>query len=309
MATFSTVDEYISTFASPQKEILEEMRKIISDAVPPETTETISYQIPTYKYKGNLIHFAGFKNHIGIYPGPNAIDFFAEELKPYKTNKGTIQIPWNLPLPLKLIQDIVAYNADLLKDKKGPGWHNYREKWADAEEIMQQIIVETPLEKSFKWGMDVYTYQGKNVVAWSGFKDFFSVWFYNGYFLADKEQVLVSGSEGKTKSLRQWRFKSAGEMDPAKISAYIEEAIQTVIDGKEILPEKSQPLAPAGLLLAALENNEELFRQFRSLTPGKQKDYILYIEDAKQEKTKLSRIEKIIPLILEGKGLNDKYKR
>ncbi len=309
MSGISTIDEYIDTFEGPRREMLKKVRSIISGAAPVETTETISYQIPTFRYNGNLIHFAGSKNHIGIYPGPGAIEYFAEELQPYKTNKGTIQLSWDQPLPTKLIQDIVAYNTELLKNKKGPGWHNYREKWTDAEEIMQQIIVETPLKKSFKWGMDVYTYQGKNVVAWSGFKDFFSIWFYNGYFLTDKEQVLVSASEGKTKSLRQWRFKSAGDMNPEKISAYIEEAIQTVIEGKEVLPERSEPIAPTGLLLTALKNNEELFEKFRQLTPGKQKDYILYIDGAKQETTRLSRIEKITPLILAGKGLNDKYKR
>lgn len=309
MATFSTIDEYINTFESPQKESLQKVRSIISRVVPKGTTETISYQIPTFRYRTNLIHFAGFKNHIGIYPGPGALEYFAEELTGFKTFKGTFQIPWTSEIPEQLIEKIVYFNADLQKDKKGSNWHNYKEKWADAEEVMQQIIVRTPLEKTFKWGMDVYTWQGKNVVAWSGFKDFFAIWFYNGVFLQDKEQLLVSASEGKTKSLRQWRFNSVKNMNSEKILSYITEAIQTVEDGKEIQPEKAAHVFPEGVFLKHLEDNSSLQLAFSKLTPGKQKEFIEYIHTAKQEKTQLSRLEKITPMIMEGKGLNDKYRK
>lgn len=309
MSKFSTIDEYISAFESPQKETLQRVRSIISRSVPQETVETISYQIPTFRYHGNLIHFAGFKNHIGIYPGTDALEYFAEELKDFKTSKGTFQIPWNQEIPEKLIEKIVHFNTDLQRDKKGPEWHNYKSKWAEAEEVMQQVIVRTPLEKSFKWGMDVYTWQGKNVVSWSGFRDFFAIWFYNGVFLQDIEQVLVSASEGKTKSLRQWRFGSVKDLNPEKILSYITEAIQTVKDGKEILPEKMLPVHPEGIFLRHLENSPDLQLAFRKLTPGKQKEYTEYIRTARQEKTQINRLAKITPMILEGKGLNDRYRK
>lgn len=307
--TFSTIEQYIESFDSEKQAILWEILHIIRQVAPPDTIETISYKMPTLRSNGNLIHFALFKNHLGVYPGPDAIVHLASELKIYKTSKGAIQFPLDKPLPKKLIEDILLYNIDKLKDKKGGNWDQYRSQWGLAEELMQQIIVQTPLKKEFKWGTNVYTFQGKNVVAWGGFKSFFSIWFYNGVFLDDKEKVLVSASEGKTKSLRQWRFTRVENMDEKKIIAYINESIQTIKDGKERKPQKSVPKEAEGVLKNALDNDNQLQSAFHFLTPGKRKEYIDYIDDAKQEKTKLSRIQKITPLILQGKGFHDQYKR
>jgi len=127
-------------------------------------------------------------------------------------------------------------------------------------------------------------------------------------FLEDKENFLINASEGKTKALRQWRFTDVNEMDRAKIEAYIQESIQTIDDGKEIKPAKTKTIPPSGLLLEALHSDEAFHDHFKALTPGKQKEYIQYIDEAKQEKTKLSRLEKIRPMIIANKGLNDKYK-
>lgn len=77
------------------------------------------------------------------------------------------------------------------------------EHWSDELAALVNIIEKAPLEKTRKWGADVYTYQGKNVVSYGGFKQFFSLWFYNGVFLSDPLSVLINASEGKTKSLRQ----------------------------------------------------------------------------------------------------------
>lgn len=307
--TIDTIDLYIASAPAELQEKLHLLRSTILKAAPAETTETITYKMPTFRYNGNLIHFAYFKNHIGIYPGDDAILHFSEQLKEYKTSKGAFQIPIDDPIPEHIIQEIVKYNAAILKDKKGPNWHENRGNWQEAEELMQQIIVKTPLDKTFKWGINVYVYEGKNVVAWSGFKNFFSIWFYNGVFLEDKENVLIAASEGQTKALRQWRFKNVAEMNEAKILAYILESIQTIKDGKEIKPEKSAPKPLEGFLKEQLEQDKNLLSAFNKLTPSKQKEYIIYIEETKQEKTKISRMDKIKPLILSGKGLNDKYKK
>lgn len=306
--SFSTIADYISLFDGEKKELLIALREIIASAAP-EATETINYQMPTFRYNGNLIHFAMSKNHLGLYPGPAAIVHFADQLTAYKTSKGAIQLPLDKPLPKKLIQDIVHYNIDRLHDKEAPDWKKYNSQWAEATEKVAQIIHELPLTKEFKWGGDIYTYQGKNVVAFSGFKNHFAIWFHNGVFLSDPQQVLVSASEGKTKSLRQWRFTSADDIDPKLVKSYIEEAIQTVIDGKELKAEKSTPLTLDGILKETLANDPTLDAAFTKLTPGKQREYIEHIADAKQEKTKITRIEKITPLILQGKGLHDKYKK
>src|SRR5690606_7299786 len=124
-------------------------------------------------------------------------------------------------------------------------------------------------------------YEGKNVISWGGFKNFFSVWFYNGVFLEDRDKVLINASEGKTKSLRQWRFTSVQEMDETKILAYISESIQAVKDGKEIKVQKPKYSNPEGLLKELLEQDPVSEAAFASLTPGRQKEYIDYIDEAK----------------------------
>ena len=109
--------------------------------------------------------------------------------------------------------------------------------------------------------------------------------------------------------MRQWRFNSADEIEVVKVREYVLEAIQLVKDGKEIKPEKPQPKEDNGLLKEVLNQDDTLFTSFKALTMSKQEEYIEYIEEAKQEKTKLARIKKIKPMILEGKGLNDKYRK
>lgn len=308
MAAITDVEQYIAQFDGEKQILLREVRATIV-RIAPEATETISYQMPTFRYKGNLIHFALYKHHLGIYPGSEAIDHFKEELSSYKTSKGAIQIPLDQKIPHVLIQKIVLYNMEQLQHKSIPDWKRYHAQWEDAIEKIQQILHELPLDREFKWGSDVYTYQGKNVVSYGGFKNHFAIWFYNGVFLKDKDSVLITASGGKTKSLRQWRFQSADEIDTVKIKNYLQEAIQTVIDGKEIKPEKSVLHQPSGLLKETLTKDPSFQRAFDKLSPGKQKEYMEYIDNAKQDKTKTARIEKITSLIKEGKGLHDKYKR
>ncbi|QQS36032.1 MAG: DUF1801 domain-containing protein [Ignavibacteriales bacterium] len=103
--TFETIDEYINTFPKEVKQLLEEVRKTIHKAAP-LAEEAISYQIPTFKLKGNLVHFAAFNNHIGFYPGSKAIEVFSKELKEYKTSKGAIQFPLDKKIPYALITKI-----------------------------------------------------------------------------------------------------------------------------------------------------------------------------------------------------------
>lgn len=106
MQGYSNIDEYIQVFPGNVRELLQTIRITIHEVVP-EATEKISYGIPTFYLKGNLVHFAGYKNHIGFYPGSVAIDKFKNELSGYKTSKGTVQFPLDKPLPLNLIKDIV----------------------------------------------------------------------------------------------------------------------------------------------------------------------------------------------------------
>jgi uncharacterized protein YdhG (YjbR/CyaY superfamily) len=113
---FSTIDEYIQTFPKDVQIILEQIRAAIKEAAP-YAEETISYQIPTFKSNGNLVHFAAFKNHIGFYPAPRSKEAFKKELAAYKGGKGTIQFPLDKPIPIELIRKIVKYRVEENSEK------------------------------------------------------------------------------------------------------------------------------------------------------------------------------------------------
>lgn len=112
----TTIDEYISSFPKNIQKMLGDVRSVIRK-VAPDSVETISYGIPTFKLNGNLVHFAAFKNHIGFYPTPNGIEEFEKELSVYKQGKGSVQFPVDQPLPLDLISKIVKYRVKKNSEK------------------------------------------------------------------------------------------------------------------------------------------------------------------------------------------------
>lgn len=105
------IDDYIATFPPAIQEILQRIRATIRGAAP-EAEETISYQMPTFTLKGNLVHFAAFKNHIGFYPTPTGTEKFQEQLSVYKGGKGSIRFPLDQPMPLALISEIVKFRVE-----------------------------------------------------------------------------------------------------------------------------------------------------------------------------------------------------
>ena len=110
-STANSIDEYIREFPPETREPLEELRALIKAAAP-DATETISYAIPTFDLNGrHLVHFAGFKRHIGFYPIPSAIEAFRKELEPYKSGKGSAQFPLAKPLPVDLIRRIIEFRV------------------------------------------------------------------------------------------------------------------------------------------------------------------------------------------------------
>ena len=119
---FSSIDEYIAAFPEDRQTLLEAMRAAIKAAAP-EAQERISYQMPTFYLKGNLVHFASFKNHIGFYPGSNGVAAFKDELDDYEWSKGAIRFPVTKPLPLELVAKIVQFrvseNLKRAADKAG----------------------------------------------------------------------------------------------------------------------------------------------------------------------------------------------
>ena len=110
-ATYSTIDEYLSTVPSDVKQKLEDLRRIIKEAAP-KAKEVISYQMPAFKMRKVLVYFAAHKHHIGFYPTSSGIENFKNEFGDYQYSKGAVQFPIDQPLPIKLIQKIVKFRLE-----------------------------------------------------------------------------------------------------------------------------------------------------------------------------------------------------
>ena len=109
-STPTTIDDYIADSPPEIREVLNQIRAVIREAAP-DATEAIKYQMPTFVLRGNLVHFAAYKAHIGLYPTPSGIDAFAEELAPYTGGKGSVRFPLDQPIPFELIRRIVEFRA------------------------------------------------------------------------------------------------------------------------------------------------------------------------------------------------------
>jgi uncharacterized protein YdeI (YjbR/CyaY-like superfamily) len=176
--------------------------------------------------------------------------------------------------------------------------------------ILRNLALKTELEENLKWGSPVYTLNNKNVLGILSFKNHFGIWFFHGAFLTDPKNVLENAQEGKTKGMRHWKFSSVKEIDPKVVMAYIVEAIENQKKGLVLVPEKKKKgkFEMPELLKEALNENKRASEAFMKLSPFKQAEYAEYINEAKQEKTKGSRLKKILPMISKGVGLNDKYR-
>jgi uncharacterized protein YdeI (YjbR/CyaY-like superfamily) len=194
-----------------------------------------------------------------------------------------------------------------LESSKATHTWDKNNSWLEELEFLKSIIVKSELEETTKWGGIVYVLNGKNVIGIGGFKNYFAIWFFNGVLLEDKKKLLVNAQEGVTKALRQWRFKSKEEVNEGDVLNYIKEAIENEKRGKTSKPEKKMPIL-SEFFQKELIANPELAAAFQKFSAYKQYEFMEYIESAKREETKRSRIDKIIPMILDSIGLNDKYR-
>lgn len=181
--------------------------------------------------------------------------------------------------------------------------------FAEELTILRDLINSTELNEAIKWSAPVYDLNGKNVLGLGAFKKHFCIWFFNGVFLKDEHNLLINAQE-KTKGLRQMRFTSIKDINKNSVLSYVKEAIENQRLGKEIKPTKTTKkniIIPLELQ-NELNNDPALFDAFKLLTPSKQREYCEYIDTAKRETTKQTRLEKIKPMIIQGIGLHDKYK-
>lgn len=194
------------------------------------------------------------------------------------------------------------------KSEKLDAYYKKEHPFKEGILLLREIARKTEAEEDFKWSIPVYTHNGKNVFGICKFKSHFGIWFFNGVFLQDPKKVLENAQEGKTKGMRHWKFQSLTEVDNKVVLAYMHEALENQKKGLEIKAEKTQKVAIPELLQSELSKDAALKSAFERLTPYKQKEFCEHLTEAKQEKTKLRRLAKILPMIIAGTGLHDAYR-
>ncbi|MDR4219896.1 hypothetical protein CN890_28080 [Priestia megaterium] len=179
-------------------------------------------------------------------------------------------------------------------------------KWKEEYETLRKIVLDCELAEDFKWMNPCYTFEKKNVVLMHGFKEYCALLFPKGSLLQDSHGILIQQTEN-VQGARQIRFTNVQEIveKEAILKAYIYEAIEVEKAGLKVKAKKPEELSIPEELQHKFDEIPALKTAFTTLTPGRQRAYILYFSGAKQSKTRESRIEKCIPNILTGKGLND----
>jgi uncharacterized protein YdeI (YjbR/CyaY-like superfamily) len=179
-------------------------------------------------------------------------------------------------------------------------------KWKEEYETLRNIVLDCELTEEFKWMHPCYTFENKNIVLIHGFKEYCALLFHKGALLQDAHGLLIQQTEN-VQGARQIRFTNVQEIVATEsiLKAYIHEAIEVEKAGLEVEFKKNEEFIIPEELHNKFDDNPALKTAFEALTPGRQRAYILYFSQAKQSKTRESRIEKCMQKILDGKGLKD----
>ena len=178
--------------------------------------------------------------------------------------------------------------------------------WQEEFKELRRLVLDCELSEELRWGKPCYTFQNGNIVLIHGFKEYCALLFFKGALLKDPKGILIQQTEN-VQAARQIRFTKVQEivqMEPV-LNAYIREAIEVEKAGLEVTYKKTSEFKMPEEFQNKLAKTPALKKAFTALTPGRQRGYLLYISGAKQPKTREARIEKSMPLILKGKGLND----
>jgi uncharacterized protein YdeI (YjbR/CyaY-like superfamily) len=180
------------------------------------------------------------------------------------------------------------------------------EKWKKEFEKLRTIILDCGLDEELKWGQACYTFQNRNIVLIHGFKEYCALLFFKGALLNDPEGILIQQTEN-VQSARQIRFTDIKEIVEKEriIKTYIYEAIEVERAGLQVKLKKTKDFKIPEEFENKLNKNQALKKAFDALTPGRQRAYIFYFSQPKLSKTREQRVEKYIPQILDGKGLDD----
>ena len=180
-------------------------------------------------------------------------------------------------------------------------------QWQSAYRKLRSIALDCGLTEELKWGCPCYTWKGANVVLIHGFKEYCALLFHKGALLQDTDDILIQQTEN-VQAARQIRFTSLEQIQKmeAVLKTYIYQAIEVEKAGLKVELKKTREYKVPEEFQKKLDENPNLKTAFEALTPGRQRGYILYFSAPKQSKTRVSRIEKFIPKILEGKGFHDR---
>ena len=179
-------------------------------------------------------------------------------------------------------------------------------QWREETEKLRAIVLACPVTEELKWGVPCYTFDDRNVVLIHGFKEYCAILFVKGALLKDPKGILIQQTEN-VQSARQVRFTSLQEIVKlqAVLKTYIRAAIEVEKAGLKVVHKSTEEFEVAEEFQNRLDKTPTLKKAFEALTPGRQRAYLLHFSSAKQSKTRESRIEKCLPMILDGKGLND----
>ena len=192
------------------------------------------------------------------------------------------------------------------RNPKVDGFLRKAQKWQQELQKLRTIILDCPLTEEVKWRVPCYTHQSRNIVLIHGFKEYCALLFFKGVLLKDPNGILIQQTQN-VQAGRQIRFTSIQqivEMEPI-LKAYIHQAIEVEKAGLKVNKKKTSEFKIAEEFQKKLNQIPALKTAFAALTPGRQRAYLLYFSRAKQSKTRESRVEKSMPQILKGKGLDD----
>jgi uncharacterized protein YdeI (YjbR/CyaY-like superfamily) len=178
-------------------------------------------------------------------------------------------------------------------------------KWGKEFAKLRTILLASRLDEEIKWRSPCYTYQGSNVAILQGFKEYCAVMFFKGTLLKDPRHILVP--PGAAQAVLQARFTNVREIAALErtLKAYIAEAIEVEKAGLTVTLKKTSDFKIPAEFKSRLDKNPALKAAFKALTPGRQRAYLFYFAQAKQSSTRQARVDKAVPRILKGKGLDD----
>lgn len=179
-------------------------------------------------------------------------------------------------------------------------------QWQAEYKLLREIALSTGLTEELKWGCPCYSLEGKNVVLIHGFKEYCALLFMKGALMKDPKNILIQQTEN-VQSARQIRFTNAAEIKKltAALKGYIKDAIQIEKSGQKVELKKASEYPVPEEFQKRLDKDAHLKKAFHALTPGRQRGYLYHFGQPKLSKTREARIEKYIPQILDGKGIDD----